>query len=349
MISARIHACNLRSGLTERTLTKAARPHEVVRVKNFALTGAGGYVAPRHLRAIRDTGNRLVAALDPNDSVGILDQFGFDTRFFTETERFDRFFEESRRGPESERIDFLTVCSPNYLHDAHCRMGLRTGADVICEKPLVINPWDLDQLEQTEQETGHRISCVLQLRVHDKLLALRDELLARASDKKHEIDLTYVTARGDWYFRSWKGAAERSGGVPTNIGIHLFDVLVWLFGKVQASEVHLCDVRRAAGYLDLERARVRWYLSVAPEDLPFAVEPGRRTTFREISVDGTAVDLSDGFADLHTRIYENVLRGEGFGIATVRPAIELAYRIRTAPVVRPREATHPYAAGKVGT
>jgi UDP-N-acetyl-2-amino-2-deoxyglucuronate dehydrogenase len=329
------------------SLTKVAWPHEVVRVKNFAMTGVGGYIAPRHLRAIRDTGNHLVAAVDPYDSVGVLDQFGFESRFFTEIERFDRFLEKRRRGPEAERIHYLTVCSPNYLHDAHCRMGLRTGADVICEKPLVINPWNLDQLEQIEQETGHRIACILQLRVHDKLVKLREELLSRPIDKKHEIDLTYVTARGDWYFRSWKGDTEKSGGIPTNIGIHLFDLLLWLFGEAQSSELHLCDPTRISGYLELERARVRWYLSVAVEDLPFAVEPGKRSTFREISVDGKAVEFSEGFTDLHTRIYENVLKGEGFGISIVRPSLELTYRLRTGPVVRAKQAMHPFAVSKV--
>src|SRR5688572_26016657 len=218
-------------------------------MKNFALTGAAGFVAPRHLRAIRDTGNRLVAAVDPNDSVGVLDQYSFDVRFFTDVERFDRYLEKLRRAGEDDRIHYLSVCSPNYLHDAHCRLGLRIKADVICEKPLVINPWNLDALTAVEEESGCRIWTILQLRVHDKLVGLRDRL-SSASNAKHEVVLTYITARGNWYDVSWKGQHDKSGGVPTNIGIHFFDMLIWMFGSVQGERVHLKENRRMAGFIE---------------------------------------------------------------------------------------------------
>lgn len=311
-------------------------------MKNFALVGAGGYIAPRHCKAIRDTGNRLVAAVDPKDSVGVLDQFTFDVRFFTEVERFDRHLEKLRRGGEDARVHYLSVCSPNYLHDAHCRLGLRVKAEVICEKPLVINPWNLDALSELEQETGGRIWTVLQLRAHEKLVALR-ERLARSSPTggKHEIVLTYVTARGPWYDVSWKGQVEKSGGIPTNIGIHLFDMLVWMFGNVEGARVHLNEARRMAGFVELERARVRWLLSVDSRDLPEPPNPGAKTTFRSISVDGTEIEFSDGFTDLHTRVYELTLAGKGFGIDAARPAIELVHTLRQQSVTKAGTDAHP--------
>jgi UDP-N-acetyl-2-amino-2-deoxyglucuronate dehydrogenase len=309
-------------------------------MKNFAVVGVGGYIAPRHLKAIRDTGNRLVAAVDPKDSVGVLDQFTFDVRFFTEIERFDRYLEKLRRGPESERIHYVSVCSPNYLHDAHCRLGLRVRADVICEKPLVINPWNLDALEELEAETGRRIWTVLQLRAHDKLVALRDQL-ATSPNARHDVVLTYVTARGPWYDVSWKGQSEKSGGVPTAIGIHFFDMLVWMFGSVTGARVHLSEDRRMAGYLELERARVRWFLSLDPRDLPERAEPGSKTTFRSMTVDGSEIEFSDGFTDLHTRVYEWTLAGRGFGISTARPSIELVHDLRKLPVTPAGNDVHP--------
>ncbi len=310
-------------------------------MKNFAVTGVGGYIAPRHLRAIRDTGNRLVAAVDPKDSVGVLDQFSFDVRFFTEVERFDRHLEKLRRGAEGDRVHYLTVCSPNYLHDAHCRLGLRVGADVICEKPLVINPWNLDLLRELEAETGRRIYTVLQLRTHAKLIALRERLRAERPGKAHDVVLTYVTARGAWYDVSWKGSIEKSGGIPTNIGIHFFDLLVWLFGDVESQEVHLKQPRRMAGAIALERARVRWFLSVDARDLPFSPEPGGRATFRSITVDGEEVEFSEGFTDLHTVVYREVLAGRGFGLDDVRPSIDLAHRMRMQEPVSPGPDAHP--------
>jgi UDP-N-acetyl-2-amino-2-deoxyglucuronate dehydrogenase len=231
--------------------------------KNFAVIGVAGYIAPRHLKAIKDTSNQLVAAVDPHDSVGMLDQFGFDTRFFTEIERFDRHLEKLRRGPEEQRVHYVSVCSPNYLHDAHCRLALRVGADVICEKPLVINPWNLDALQSLEQETGRRINTVLQLRLHPKLLALKEKLAqATTTGQIHEVNLTYITARGYWFDTSWKGSPEKSGGVATNIGVHFFDLLLWLFGAVSESRVYLAESRRMSGSIELSRARVKWFLSI---------------------------------------------------------------------------------------
>ena len=309
-------------------------------MKNFGVVGVGGYIAPRHLKAIRDTGNRLVAACDPKDSVGQLDQFTFEVRFFTEIERFDRHLEKLRRAPEDQRLHYLSVCSPNYLHDAHCRLGLRVGADVICEKPLVINPWNLDALAELEQETGRRVYSVLQLRVHDKLLAVRERLL-KGRGPKHDVVLTYVTARGPWYDVSWKGSEEKSGGVPTNIGVHFFDMLMWMFGQPEGMRVHVHEDRRWSGMIELERARVRWFLSVDAKDLPFVPVPGGKATHRSITVDGSEVEFSDGFTDLHTRVYEQMLAGKGFGIAEARPAIQLVSDVRHLPVTAPGGDAHP--------
>jgi UDP-N-acetyl-2-amino-2-deoxyglucuronate dehydrogenase len=311
-------------------------------VHNFAVTGVGGFVAPRHLDAIKATGNRLIAAVDPHDAVGVLDKYALDVRFFTEFERFDRHLEKLRRGPREGRVHFVTVCSPNYLHDAHVRLALRVGADAICEKPLAINPWNLDALQQLEQETGRRVYTILQLRVHPKLIELREGLLRESSGRMHDVDLTYITARGRWYASSWKGSEERSGGVVLNIGVHFFDLLGWLFGSVRGSEVHLRDATRAAGYIELQRARIRWYLSTEPSDLPFAAEPGVRTTFRSIEIDGHQVEFTDGSANLHTEVYRRVFEGRGFGIDDARPSIELARTIRSAsPQVNP-DVGHPW-------
>jgi UDP-N-acetyl-2-amino-2-deoxyglucuronate dehydrogenase len=295
------------------------------------MTGVAGFVAARHLKAIADTGNRLVAAVDPHDAVGVLDRYSFDVRFFTEFERFDRHLEKLRRGPDHERVHYVSVCSPNYLHDAHTRLALRVGADAICEKPLVINPWNLDGLQELEEETGKRIYTVLQLRLHPALVAFRERLQAQPG-KRHVVQLAYLTARGRWYDVSWKGVEERSGGIVTNIGIHFFDLLLWLFGPVQHAAVHLREAKRAAGTLTLANADVRWYLSAESVDLPFAAEPGKRTTFRSIAVDGEQLEFSEGFTDLHTRVYEEVLQGRGFSVADARPSIELSHRIRHMPL-----------------
>lgn len=314
--------------------------------KNFAIVGVAGFVAPRHLKAIHDTGNRLIAAADPHDSVGILDRYAFDVKFFTEIERFDRHLEKLRRGPAEGRLHYLSVCTPNYLHDAHIRLALRVGADVICEKPLVINPWNLDALRELEVETGRRVNTILQLRVHPALIALREKLLAERGKGRHDVCLTYVTARGGWYHVSWKGAPDRSGGLATNIGIHFFDLLIWLFGGVEGCEVHFNDPNRMVGWLGLEHASVRWALSVDKSDLPFPPEPGRKTTFRSITVDGQEIEFTEGFADLHTRVYEETLAGRGFGIEDARPSIDLAHRLRTAPVSPQSAVSHPLLKGK---
>jgi len=311
-------------------------------MKNFAVVGVAGYIAPRHLRAIKDTGNRLVAALDPNDSVGILDSFSGDIDFFTEFERFDRHLEKLRRGPVDHHVHYVSICSPNYLHDAHCRLALRVGANAICEKPLVINPWNLDALQEIEQESEGRINTVLQLRVHPKLIELRQKLLDNPGGQKHDVNLTYITARGKWYFYSWKGDEERSGGIATNIGIHFFDLLIWLFGSVSEQRVYCSEPKRMSGYLELERARVRWYLSLDLADLPFEPEPGVRTTFRSITIDGEEIEFTAGFTDLHTRVYEETLAGRGFGIEQARPAVELVYNIRKCPLSPYDEMTHKF-------
>jgi UDP-N-acetyl-2-amino-2-deoxyglucuronate dehydrogenase len=310
--------------------------------KNFAMTGVAGFVAPRHLKAIKDTGNRLVAAADPHDAVGVLDKYWFNPRFFTEIERFDRHLEKLHRGPESERVHYLSICSPNYLHDAHIRMGLRSGADAICEKPLVINPWNLDALQDIERETGRRVFTVLQLRLHPDLIALKARLDAAASSQPHQVRLTYITARGPWYDVSWKGREDRSGGLVTNIGIHFFDLLLWLFGKPVRSELHLRQEKRVAGWLALDRAEVSWFLSAESSDLPFEPQPGVKTTFRSITVDGHEIEFSEGFTDLHTRVYEEVLAGRGYGIDAARPSIELTAAMRNSAVVDKGEgARHP--------
>jgi len=308
---------------------------------NFAVIGAGGYIAPRHLRAIRDTGNHLIAAIDPKDSVGILDQFGFDVRFFTEIERFDRHLEKLRRGPEESRVHYVSVCSPNYLHDAHCRLALRVGADVICEKPLVINPWNLDALAELEAETGHRINTVLQLRVHPELLKLKKKLEENPAQSQRDVLLTYITSRGNWYHVSWKGQAEKSGGIAVNIGIHFFDMLIWLFGGAGDIRLYHADERRMSGFIELERARVRWFLSVDPADLPYTVQPGGKTTYRSITVDGQEIEFSEGFTDLHTQLYRETLAGRGFGIENARPSVDLTYRIRTVSLSPLDSLAHP--------
>jgi len=312
------------------------------RPKNFAIIGVGGYIAPRHLKAIQETGNRVVAAADPHDAVGILDRFAFDVRYFNEIERFDRHLEKLRRGPAEQRIDYVSICSPNHLHDAHIRLALRVGADAICEKPLVINPWNLDPLQEIEKETGRRVRTVLQLRVHPELVQLRERLAAQRGARR-QVSMTYVTSRGQWYDVSWKGREDRSGGIVTNIGIHFFDLLIWLFGAVRGSEVHLRDMHRAAGYLDLAHADVQWFLSTDAADLPFAPVPGGRATFRSITVDGAEVEFSEGFTDLHTRIYQDVLADGGFGIDDARPSIELTSTIRSAAITPRSSRAHPKA------
>ncbi|MEL6675411.1 MAG: Gfo/Idh/MocA family oxidoreductase [Bacteroidota bacterium] len=311
------------------------------RMRQFAITGVAGYIAPRHLRAIRDTGNQLVAALDPHDSVGILDQFGHEIAFFTEFERFDRHLEKMRRAPGNQGIDYLSICSPNYLHDAHIRLALRLGANAICEKPLVITPWQIDTLQELEAEYPGTIHSILQLRVHPNILALREKILATDPAHRFQVSLTYITSRGAWYGYSWKGDPAKSGGIATNIGIHFFDMLLWMFGGVQSQDVYLKGPQKMSGFLELERADVTWYLSLDKQDLTQAQQQQQPATFRSMQVDGIEVDFTGGFTDLHTRMYETILQDGGYGLSVVRPSIELAYRIRTSECRPLTEMAHP--------
>jgi UDP-N-acetyl-2-amino-2-deoxyglucuronate dehydrogenase len=312
-------------------------------MKNFALTGLAGYIAPRHLRAIQDTGNRLVAAVDPHDSVGIIDSYFPEAAFFTEIERFDRHISKLRRRGSDEAVDYVTVCAPNHLHDAHIRLALRVDAHAICEKPLVLNPWNLDHLQEIEEESGRRVNTILQLRVHPALLALRDKIRSQ-NGTRHSVRLTYITSRGTWYRYSWKGDETKSGGIATNIGIHFFDLLMWLFGGVEQSQVHIRETERMAGFMALDGADVEWYLSLKKDDLPGQTPEGQ-STYRSITVDGEEIEFSGGFRDLHTEVYRKTLAGEGFGIDDARPSIELVHRLRHADLQTPREHFHPFTKG----
>lgn len=312
-------------------------------MQNFALIGAAGYIAPRHMQAIKATGNMLVAAYDPNDSVGIIDSHFPDADFFTEFERFDRHLDKRRRANNGGAVDFVSICSPNYLHDAHMRFALRSGADAICEKPLVLNPWNIDGLLEIERDTGRRVNTILQLRVHPSIVALREKVQTGPRDRKHEVDLAYITSRGKWYLRSWKGDVSKSGGIATNIGVHFFDMLHYIFGALQCNVVHLSTATKAAGYLEYEHARVRWFLSVDVEDVPKAVRESGQRTYRSITVDGEEIEFSGGFTDLHIRSYEEILAGRGFGLEENRVAIETVSAIRTAVIDLGRGDIHPQA------
>lgn len=295
-------------------------------MKNFALIGAAGYIAPRHLQAIKDTGNNLIAAFDPFDSVGILDGYFPKTDFFVEFERFDRHLEKLKR--QDIKLDYVSVCSPNYLHDAHIRFGLRHGADVICEKPLVLNPWNIEALAEIEKETGRRVYTILQLRLHPSVIALR-EMVARADkNQRFDVDLKYITSRGNWYHFSWKGDVNKSGGIATNIGVHFFDMLTWVFGDVRENRVEYHEKTRAAGFLKLDRADVKWHLSIDENDLPEAAREAGKRTFRSTLINGEAFEFSDGFTDLHTKCYEEILAGKGFGVEESGRAIEIVHQIR---------------------
>ena len=297
-------------------------------MKNLALIGAGGYIAPRHMKAVKDTGNNLIAALDKHDSVGILDSYFPQAEFFVEFERFDRHIEKLRR--TGIHTDFVSVCSPNYLHDAHIRFGLRVGANVICEKPLVLNPWNIDGLAEIEKETGRKIFTILQLRLHPAIIALRERIQKNFTGKKYEIDLKYITSRGHWYHISWKGDPQKSGGIATNIGIHFFDMLMWIFGDVHSSEVHQHTAETASGRLELEKANVNWFLSIDADTLPGDIKQAGKRTFRSLTIDNEEFEFSEGFTELHTRSYEEILKGNGFPIEETRKSIELVHAIRNA-------------------
>ena len=314
--------------------------------KSFALIGAAGFVAPRHMRAIRETGGKLVAALDPSDSVGVIDSHFPDARFFTEFERFDRHLDKLRR--DGRKLDYVSICSPNYLHDAHVRFALRSGADAICEKPLVLNPHNIDALVDFEHETTRKIHTILQLRLHPTIIALREKIAGEKPGTMHNVDLSYVTARGRWYYVSWKGDEAKSGGIATNIGVHFFDMLSFLFGPLKGNTVHHRAADCAAGYLEYANARVRWFLSINARDIPKAAGEAARTTYRSITLDGKEIEFSDGFTDLHTRSYQEILAGRGFPLSDVRPSIETVAHIRKAPIALGHGEHHPLLARVLG-
>ena len=319
-------------------------------MKNFALIGAAGYIAPRHIKAIADTGNNLVVAYDKFDSVGRLDSSFHDCSFYTENEQFDRFC--SKRMLTSDPLHWLSICTPNYTHDAFIRYGLRLGVDVICEKPLVLNPYNIDNLENLEKETGHKAYTILQLRLHDAIASLKKKVDEGPADKIYDVDLTYITSRGKWYYASWKGDVHKSGGVATNIGVHFYDMLQWIFGPVQKNIVHVMSFDRVAGYLELKKARVRYFLSINAETLPENAVQGEKRTYRTLNIDGEEFEFSKGFTELHTESYKKILSGEGFRISEARPCIEIVSQIRTSkpiglvgdyhPLARMPLAKHPF-------
>jgi UDP-N-acetyl-2-amino-2-deoxyglucuronate dehydrogenase len=307
--------------------------------KNFGIIGVAGYIAVRHLRAIKETGNNLLASLDRFDSVGRIDSFFPESDFFVEFERFDRHFDKLKR--TGTKIDYVSICSPNYLHDSHIRFALRHQAEAICEKPIVLNPWNVDALQEIENETGRKIYTVLQLRLHPKIIELRDKIRKGPKGKIYDIDMTYIASRGNWYSISWKGDIQKSGGVATNIGIHFFDMLSWIFGDTKKNIVHLSEPHKAAGFLELENARVRWFLSVDYEDIPAVVKESGQRTFRSIAVDGEEIEFSEGFTDLHTKTYQEIIAGNGFGLKDARQSVETAYTIRNSQPIGLKGDYHP--------
>ncbi|RRQ50022.1 gfo/Idh/MocA family oxidoreductase [Maribacter algicola] len=313
-------------------------------MKNFALIGAAGYIAPRHMKAIKDTGNNLLAAFDKGDSVGVIDSYFPKADFFVEFERFDRHIEKLKYEREMF-LDFVSICSPNYLHDAHIRFALRSGADAICEKPLVLNPWNIDKLKKVEENTGKKVYNILQLRVHPSIIALKEKVKNAKKDKKFEVDLTYLTSRGHWYHTSWKGDHSKSGGIATNIGVHFYDMLSWIFGDVQENIVHVHEKDRAAGYLEFENARVRWFLSINADYLPHEIKEKGQSTFRSITIDGEELEFSGGFTDLHTMVYQDILDGKGYGLEAARTAIEIVHNIRASEPVGLRGEYHSLLVG----
>ncbi|MEJ7645979.1 MAG: Gfo/Idh/MocA family oxidoreductase [Chryseolinea sp.] len=295
-------------------------------MKRFALIGAAGFIAPRHFKAIKETGSDLVAALDKHDNVGVLDSYFPNADFFTEFERFDRHLDKLKR--RGEQVDFVSICSPNYLHDSHIRFALRLGAHAICEKPLVLNPWNLDALNEIEQETGKKVFTILQLRLHPGIIALREKVLSGGRDKMYDVELRYITSRGNWYQSTWKGDNTKAGGIATNIGIHFFDMLMWIFGSVENIEVETLETDHASGVLHLQRAKVRWFLSINFDHLPDAIKEAGKRTYRTLTMEGEEIEFSDGFTDLHTKSYAEILKGNGFGIADAKPSIDLVFKIR---------------------
>lgn len=315
-------------------------------MKNFALIGASGYIAPRHLKAIKDTNNILLAALDRFDSVGIMDSYFPNADFFVEPERFDRHIEKLKYDKGIE-LDYVSICTPNYLHDAHIRMALRRGADAICEKPLVLNPWNLDALQKMEQESGKKVYNILQLRVHKSIIELKKKIESAPKDKIFDVDLTYLTSRGNWYYTSWKGDVSKSGGIATNIGVHFYDMLSFIFGNVKKNVVHVHTHDRAAGYLEFDRARVRWFLSINYDVLPDEIKANGQRTYRSITIEGEELEFSGGFTDLHTRVYEGIIEGNGYRLDDARQAIEIVHNIRNSKAVGLKGDYHPFAKKKL--
>lgn len=309
-------------------------------MKNFALIGAAGYVAVRHLRAIKETHNQLLVALDNFDSVGVMDSFFPEASFFVEFERFDRHIEKLKR-IQNTYLDYVSICTPNYLHDSHIRMALRSGANAICEKPLVLNPWNIDALADIEKEYDKKVYTILQLRLHPSIIGLKEQIAQGPKDKIYDVDLTYLTSRGNWYYTSWKGDVTKSGGIATNIGIHFFDMLSWIFGDLKKNVVHLHNHDRAAGYLEFEKARVRWFLSINDALLPKEAIEKKQRTYRSITVDGREIEFSEGFFDLHTKSYENIIEGNGFGLMDAKQSIEIVHEIRNAPLKPAVDDFHP--------
>jgi len=299
-------------------------------MKRFALIGAAGFIAPRHFKAIKETGNNLLAALDKHDNVGVLDSYFPEADFFTEFERFDRHLDKLKR--KGQKIEYLSICSPNYLHDSHIRFALRYGAHAICEKPLVLNPWNLDALAEIENETGGKVFTILQLRLHPAIIALRENILRGPADKIYEVDLNYITSRGNWYQSSWKGDNSKAGGIATNIGIHFFDMLIWIFGAIKEVRVNQLEPDHASGFLELEKARVKWFLSINFDHLPEDVKSNNKRTFRSLMLEGKEIEFSEGFTDLHTKSYSEILQGRGFGLEEARPSVDLVYRIRNTKI-----------------
>lgn len=309
-------------------------------MKNFALIGAAGFIAPRHLKAIKETNNNLLAALDKHDCVGIMDSYFPQADFFVEYERFDRHIDKLKR--QGTKVDYVSICTPNYLHDSHIRFALRQGAQAICEKPIVLNPWNIDALQEIEQETGHKVYTILQLRLHPAIINLKKKIDEGPKDKIYDIDLTYITSRGRWYFISWKGDIQKSGGVATNIGVHFFDMLTWIFGDVKDSKVHVSHPDKASGYLELEKARVRWFLSVDYNDIPQNIKEKGQRTFRSISIENEELEFSEGFTDLHTHSYRGILDGNGFGLADAKQSIQTVYNIRNSSPLGLNGDYHPF-------
>lgn len=308
---------------------------------NFALIGIAGYIAPRHMKAIKDTNNNLVAAVDRFDSVGIIDSYFPEADFFTEFERFDRHVDKLKR--KGNPVNYVSICSPNYLHDSHIRFGLKNNADVICEKPLVLNPWNIDSLAEFEKETGKKVYNILQLRLHPSIIALKEKVANTQRDTKYDLDLTYITSRGNWYYTSWKGDSSKSGGIATNIGVHFYDMLGFIFGKVEKNIVHLHTHDRAAGFLEFEKARVRWFLSINSETVPEELRAKGKKTYRSILLEGEEIEFSDGFTELHTESYKNILAGNGFGLDQARSSIQIVHDIRTQQPIGLKGDYHPFA------